>query len=262
MWKSKTKPKSTQIEYWRSYSDMMAAMLLIFILLMSYSIANALKTFDDKQAELNEKQRILDEQQTILDTQKQKIQKQQDQIDAIIGVKSEIIKSLSQAFSQSNLKVEIDQKTGTIRLDSTILFDVDSDELAPSGKSFLRSFLPMYISVLFNEKFERYVSEIIVEGHTDNDGPFMYNLNLSQRRAFSVVSYWLSEEKHFMTPETLPILRKRLTANGKSFSNLITDANNNVDKSKSRRVEIRFRLNDEQTIENLKELLSESFEGY
>lgn len=259
----KSKSKNNQnflTEYWKSYSDMMAAMLLIFILLMSYSIANALMTYEEKQNELNAKQHLLDKQQTMLNEQRQKIQAQQKQIDAIIGVKAEIIKSLSQAFSQSNIKVDIDQKTGTIRLDSTILFDIDSDVLAPAGISFLRSFLPMYISVLFNEDFEQYISEIIVEGHTDNDGPFMYNLNLSQRRAFSVVSFWLNDMNHLVTPNKLPMLRKRLTANGKSFSNLIYDADGLVDKKKSRRVEIRFRLNDENTIDKLKELLAESLD--
>ena len=39
----------------------------------------------------------------------------------------------------------------------------------------------------------RYVSEIIIEGHTDTNGSYIYNLELSQQRAFSVAKYCLTE---------------------------------------------------------------------
>ena len=41
-------------EYWQSYSDMMAALLLMFILIMATTLYQSLSTFEQKNAELEE----------------------------------------------------------------------------------------------------------------------------------------------------------------------------------------------------------------
>ena len=47
-----------------------------------------------------------------------------------------------------------------------------------------------------------------------------------------------------------------LTVNGHSMANPVLDANGNVDKDASRRVEVKFRLKDEEMIDELNQLLS------
>ena len=63
----------------------------------------------------------------------------------------------------------------------------------------------------------------------------IYNLNLSQNRAFSVASYCMDNQNHLLAPERLEDLRKVLTANGRSWSNPI-EKNGVEDKQASRRV--------------------------
>ena len=53
--------------------------------------------------------------------------------------------------------------------------------------------LPKYCSVLLRDDYREYVSEIIIEGHTDTNGSYIYNLELSQQRTFSVAKYCLTE---------------------------------------------------------------------
>ena len=50
-------------------------------------------------------------------------------------------------------------------------------------------------------------------------------------------------------------LRSVITANGRSFSNPVYDADGKVDLEKSRRVEVKFRLKDEEMIQELQGIL-------
>jgi len=236
--RKKNKAKNEQ-SYWQSYSDMMAALLLMFILIMSFVLVQSHKTFEEKQ---------------------QQIVEQQQEIEALIGVKADIIMALSDAFKDSNLRIEIDKKTGAITLDSSVLYEFNSAKLSIDGQKFLKDFLPLYISVIMREEYRPYVSEIIIEGHTDPVGEYMYNLDLSQRRAFSVAEYCLDTKYNILKEEQVQELRKVMTANGKSYSDPVYDGQGNIDDEKSRRVEIKFRLQDEETITKLQEILKGSTE--
>ena len=251
----KTKKAGQAHGYWQSYSDMMAALLLMFVLIMAFTLAQSLQTYEEKVRIQEEQQQMLTEQQEKLANQQAQLESQQKQIDELIGVKTDIIKALNDTFKESHLRIDIDAQTGAISLDSSILFGFDSADLSSAGTNFLKDFLPLYISVLLSDEFRPYISEIIIEGHTDTDGRYMYNLNLSQKRAYSVAAYCLDERTSFLPADQLSDLRGIMTANGKSFSNPVYKADGSVDAEKSRRVEIKFRLQDEEMIAQLQQLL-------
>lgn len=54
--------------------------------------------------------------------------------------------------------------------------------LTPEGRARIDAFLPVYLDVLFSDAYRGYVSEIIIEGHTDSVGGYIDNLLLSQQR--------------------------------------------------------------------------------
>lgn len=197
-------------------------------------------------------------QQAELEEKEQIILNQQSQIDTIVGVRGDLIDALSKEFSGNDLSVKVDAQSGAITFDSTLLFGYNDDKLQDSGKAFLAEFLPKYFSVLLGKDFSPYVAEIIIEGHTDTDGGYMYNLQLSQNRAFAVVSYCLDENNHFLSDSQLEELRVLLTANGRSWSAPIYAADGTVDMQASRRVEIKFRLKDEEMMNQIAEMLEET----
>ena len=85
----------------------------------------------------------------------------------------------------------------------------------------------------------------------------MYNLELSQKRAFEVAKFILSEDFEELSQEENKRLKSILTANGRSFSNPILDENGVIDAEKSRRVEFKFRLKDEEMIYQMQEILGD-----
>ena len=98
----------------------------------------------------------------------------------------------------------------------------------------------------------------VIDGYTDTTGDYITNLDLSQRRAFAVAEYLMNTKDSFLSSEESAILTQKLTANGRSMSNPILDEYGNVDMDASRRVEIKFRLKDEEMMAELQEIIEET----
>lgn len=213
--------------YWMSYSDLMSALLLMFALLLMVNI------YDNQQG----------------------MEKKDEVIQEVIGLKTQIIEELGKSFKDSNLEMEIDPQTGAIRFSSGVFFDYNSSTVSPEGKQRLEEFVPKYISILLSDKFKEHVSQIIVEGHTDQNGSYIYNMNLSQNRSFAVVSEILSD--NFKQFEHRDQLQTLITSNGRSFSEPILNSAGQIDPDKSRRVEFKFRLKDEEMFKKIQEMVNE-----
>ncbi len=301
----KRKSEDGSFNIWRSYSDMMCGVLLLFVLIMCVTLFQAQKSYDESIKEQQEKnemqanyiaeitaqQNTLDDQDAKLKTQDEKlsalaqqlaeqaqklkeqeaalaqqqvdldektqlISTQQAKIDNIIGVKAEVVKSLQQEFAKNNLNVNIDSQTGALTLDASVLFAYDDAELTEEGKTALRSVLPIYCKVLLEDSYKSYLAEIIIDGYTDTDGDYAYNLELSQRRSLAVAQYLLEIQGEFLTSDQTIDLQDYLTVNGHSMANPILDADGNVDKDASRRVEVKFRLKDDEMIDELSSIMT------
>jgi len=215
-----------------------------------HAAQTALKTREDEQALL---QLQLQAQELSLNQMQLAMNQQQRQIDDLLGVRTQIIQDLSQAFAQNNLNVKVNEDTGDIMLDSSLLFTSGGDVLLPAGQAQLSRLIPVYLSVLLRPEYNDYVAEIIIEGHTDSKGSYLFNLQLSQDRALGVATYML--EMPGLSAAQRQKLQTILTAKGRSYADLIffPDGRENMDAS--RRVEIQFRLKDSEMIQKMNEIL-------
>lgn len=212
-------------KFWPSFTDLLTTILLCFILL--FIIMMVLKSL-----QIEEMKRTLDQ---------------------IMGVRAELIKQLNEEFNDTTSGIEVDDKTGAIIFDTEILFAYDDDALKAESFTFLDEFVPRYLDVLFASGYEDYVAEIIIEGHTDRDGDYLYNLELAQARAYSVASYVLGES--FPYENIQDHLEEKLTVNSKSYTDFRTDESGEYSAADSRRVEFKFRLKDEEILNKTRELL-------
>ena len=213
------------------------------------------QTVDAQQVKLDEQQQTMNAQQIRLDEQQQTLEAQQVQIEQLVGLKTRIISSLSDALRAAHISAQVDPTNGSIALESDVLFATNKFELTEQGQYFIDRFLPVYLNVLLSEDYRQYVTEIIIEGHTDSDGDYITNLKLSQQRALAVASYVLADDYYGITGEQKRLLRKLATTNGRSWSDPVLDAYGVEDKDASRRVVFKFRMTDEQMIQQLKNIL-------
>lgn len=151
-----------------------------------------------------------------------------------------IYDSVNEVFKDSEIPVEVDKTSGKIVFGENSLFDVDSDELKPEAKEILNVFIPKYVETIY-KNYEEHISRIVITGHTDDVGDYLYNLDLSQRRALSVAKYIVGEEiGDYKYKEDV---KQYIEAIGHSEAELIKDNNGNVDREASRRVEINYEIN-------------------
>lgn len=164
-----------------------------------------------------------------------------EKLEQIVQMRADLLADLAAAFQSAGLAVTIDQESGEIMMDASVLFPVDGYEVSDEGKELLKQFMGIYCGVVFDEKYAGFVSKIMVEGHTDSDGEYDYNLTLSQNRADSVKTFCLSADCGVDTYSAQ--LSEMLKAVGYSSDQLIRDASGNEDKAASRRVAFRFVIN-------------------
>jgi len=170
-----------------------------------------------------------------------------DSAEAVAGIRLDIITELRNALDESGVEARVDGETGAIMLNSEVLFAVNESALKPEGRDFLDKFFPAYFEVLAKGESAKYIAEILVEGHTDTSGTYLTNLDLSMRRAESVVAYCVS----LLSPEDQQIMVQMITASGCAYANPIYNEDGSVDMDRSRRVEMKFTLKDASMIEEI-----------
>lgn len=309
--------------HWIGYSDMMASLLLVFVLTLCYSMYLYFSTLDTKTAELEEQRAVVAAQQSTLDeqtvrleaqtaqlaqqqedlesaqaslaeqqaaldaanetlasreeelaslqsqlaqqqitldaqaevlaSQQEALESQTAKIDDLVGVRTQIVSELSSALTASGLKATVDPNSGDITLDSAVFFETASYTIKADGQAMLDQFVPVYLSVLLQDKYKDYLGQIIIEGHTDTVGEYFMNLELSQNRALSVAKYCL--QMRSLTEEQREMLRSILTAQGRSYADPIYNADGTVNMEQSRRVEFKFSLRDAEMIEEMNRIL-------
>lgn len=305
--KSKRKGREAFAEhsFWQSYSDMMAALLLIFILIIAITLAiYKQKTTDLDQARadlalfqesLSIAQKGLEEYKAAIersneelanslaelqqayanaaltqdelnkayleiDSARQELSATRQELQDIVGIRTDIIGALQSAFNNSSMSV--DAQTGSITFSSDVLFTNNSDALSSDSKKSLREIIPTYLDVLLQDNFREYIAEIIIEGHTDTNGSYDWNMELSSRRASSVANFCL-DSRNGLSAEKIGQLTGLLTVNGRSYSRPVyqTDSlgrpTGEIDMAASRRVEIKFRLKEDEMIAKIAEVLGQ-----
>ena len=163
--------------------------------------------------------------------------------DADITAFNERIKALyadlERSLQSAGVSANIDPESGEIALDSVVLFAVDDSAISPEGAQMLSDFLNAYTSVIFDKKYDGFVTAVEIEGHTDPTGNEERNQELSQARAEEVLAYCTSAENG-LDPAVMEKLTPMLRAEGFASAHPIFGADGEVDLAASRRVSFRF----------------------
>ncbi|MBU1657683.1 OmpA family protein [bacterium] len=217
------------------------------VLILSNELTAKEDSLKIKDKKLLDILQALEEKETRHDILVQRLQEQKAKIKSLTGIKIKLISELKESLGKN---VQIDSKSGSLRLSSNILFDKDSDTLKESSKTELKKVFIDYIGALIsNKNIKEQLDRIVIEGHTDSDGGYLYNLNLSQKRAYAVMTYLLTLD--FTKNNNLNPL---LVASGRSYLDTI-HKNAKEDKELSRRIEIKFTLKNDDAMNEIERIL-------
>lgn len=146
--------------------------------------------------------------------------------------------------------------------DPSTMFTGGEAELTSGFEAILDEFFPQLVKVLQQESFRPHIREIRIEGHTSSEWmrarglrlpeeqTYLLNMELSQRRAFSVLAYVLDLRQGIQGMEV--DLRKWLRATGLSSSQIVyLEAKQEEDPIRSRRVEFRVVTDAEDSMKRI-----------
>lgn len=196
-----------------SISDLMAGLLAIFILILSYFILNF--TQATSQLTQNDVKR------------------------------TELLKDVHDELLKGNFDVIVDEKHGILRISEGVLFDVGEANVKPQGQKVIERLGVILNDLLRTEEFNGTVETIFIEGHTD-DMPietteFPSNWELSTKRA---INTWLTLQG--VTPEINTILNRNeqalFSCSGYADTRPIADNSTLEGKSVNRRIDFRFTM--------------------
>ena len=224
-----------------SLGDLMAGLLLIFILVLSFTMLD-----------LMEKEKRDDKLQQVL------LKIFTDYAD----LRGDLYIALETEFEEDlqRWNAVLDNQTLSLRFkEPEVLFKQGKADVRSDFKEMLDDFFPRYVQILKQPKYVEAIAEIRIEGHTSSEWSedaspeeaYILNMELSQDRTRSVLQYVLQIPA---ISSNRSWIRQYLTANGLSSSKLITHLDSTENSEESRRVEFRVRTNAEKQLEKIKAL--------
>jgi outer membrane protein OmpA-like peptidoglycan-associated protein len=222
--------------FWISYSDLMMLLMIVF-LLISISFMSLV---EDEQKDQN---LILDEYQ---------------------NTKKELFDELNANFDKEfkHWKINLNKDLSIQFTNPEVLFPSGSSVLTDTFRKILSDFFPKYVQIITKQKYKTKISEIRIEGHTDDvaigngSDPYIDNVKLSQDRARNVLAFLrsLPVYKRLSVKDELR-MKYWLTANGLSYGRTLDDnkklsfySEKQINRVNSRRVEFKILTRSEELI--------------
>jgi len=200
--------------FWISFSDLMTALMVLFLLVMSVALLAITKE--------------------ISEADKQKIEREE----RIKIFESDIDKIIKQFNTEnSDLKTQVKRRDNSIDLGKIAFFEERSSLLNSNQTKELRMFVKKLIPIINTKNSTEILKDIQVVGFTNKNGDYLYNLNLSLQRSHRLVCVLLqdqiSQEKLFDLNE-LNLIKDYFLVSGYAFNNSTKSAEND------RRIELRM----------------------
>ena len=199
-------------EQWAPLSDLMAALMLIFMFIAILFVRTIVQAEETYKAECDK-----------------------------------ILTSFKTEFGSDFRKWDVDLLSDlTIRFrNPDILFESGRADVHPHFQAILESFFPRYLSITKHHAQTDEVREIRIEGHTSSawagaespDDAYFKNMALSQDRTRSILQFVMSLP---LASSLRDWAKPLITANGLSSSKLVLNSLGREDAARSRRVEFRL----------------------
>ena len=155
------------------------------------------------------------------------------QREKLARVKISMLAELEQACENAELPVSFDFLRGQLTLETDRLFGTGSQELSQEGQEYLQRFVDVYTMVVLKEAYAKYISCVLIEGHTGVGESYSQNRTLSEAQANTVVKWCV---------ETNPEMEKEMQFGGCAYDYPVYNDDGSVNADDSNRMVFRFLL--------------------
>ena len=211
-------------EYWVTYSDLLVSLLVVFALLLFASLAR------------------MEVERATADSARSAVRR-------TLASSDHAMRTAVSAMGDTGA-VGYDARTRTLTVRDEVLFDFGSTSLKPRGVEIVRKIATQFLPGLLSDTVvSGHIEAVVVEGHTDTVGTYLWNLDLSQRRAQAVMREIV--EMTYDKPYAAQA-RSLLVASGRSeVDALDAAAAGAYDPVRARRIVLRVRLRDAEMLRQL-----------
>lgn len=216
--------------FWISYADLMTALMILFLVIMVAALAAITKQAE----ELTKRSQKVDEP-TLVKQKKPEVVKTDARFQEIY----EICSQISDKASAVNPNLNVDCRLNRINFGEVGRFKTDEYKMNADGEAALAQIVPVILETANTTTGKKWLKQVVIEGYTDTDGSYLYNLNLSLKRSEWVMCTLLRNDTYTttqFTPEQRKQVKKLFLAGGVAFNN-IRDS-----KDASRRVELKLQF--------------------
>lgn len=202
--------------FWISYADLMTAMMTLFLAAMAVTMVAISDALEEKRTSEQERG--------------EEVQR--------------ICKRLEADFA-NHASIRIDCRRHRISFGEVGRFSQNDYKLPQGANQSLAELVPKVLAAADSEEGKRWLKQVVIEGFTDTDGSYLYNLHLSLQRSQWVMCLLLDRRKNAalsLTESQLQRVRQLFLAGGVSFN----DAKESKDESRRVEMRLEFRPLEEQ----------------
>lgn len=201
--------------FWISFADLMTALMVLFLFVMSVALLAMTKT-------------VTEVTKTVTEAERKKEEREQ-QIQNLL--------SRLEDTTAKYLGVHVDKSRAVIDFGDRARFDSGKSQLSPEQGRYLREYAPAVLEIARDELGQKWLKRIVVEGFADQSGDYLLNLNLSLQRGQRVLCALLApgagDEAHLSDPDRSQV-RDLFLVGGYSFNSA------KATPEESRRIELRL----------------------
>ena len=171
-----------------------------------------------------------------------------------LPVETELVGELTSRLNEAGITASVNPETGYVLPDGVHFFEAGEDTLTEEGKTFIREFLPVYLEVLMEPRYQQQVEMLIIEGTAERLVPDAERLELSQRRAANVMEYCMHLD---LTEAQLAYLQKMLATAGRTAADSTEGTSGRTEDKTGAQVIFGFRLKNSNSLTELKNILQD-----
>lgn len=197
--------------FWISYADLMTALMVLFLVVMVASLVSVTQQINVANNGAKERAKDI----------------------------AELCRALAIKATASNDDIVVDCNDNRINFGPAGRFGQNDYRLEAAGKLALQKVVPLVLEAAESVEGKKWLKQVLIEGSTDTDGSYLYNLHLSLQRSEWVMCSMLATKaggESTLTPAQQKLVRELFLAGGVSFNNA------KESKEASRRIELRMQF--------------------